>query len=144
MRPTTDSLQGRPAPWTVWGLLNVAGAALIALPDSDNRVISFSGTHGPAAVDLAGSLLLLAGWMLLDAWTWQRRHRFQQVATGTLVWLLVAAAIAGAAVTAWSISTDSGWWWLLGAAAMGTVQVAAALVVGRNAAADRGAKVTAT
>ena len=125
--------RSRSAPWTIWAALNVAGAALIALPDSDNRVISFSGTHGPAAVDLAGSLLLLAGWLVLDAWIWHGRHGLERLGIRRLLRLFVAPAMAGAALTVWSISTDSGWWWLLGAVLMGAVQLAAALVAGRNA-----------
>lgn len=118
-------------PWLPWALLNLAGIILIALPDSDQRVFSISRTHGPAPADLAGAALLTAGWVLLNVYTWKRRRALGSVPTGWKVVLLVCV-LAGAGLIVWSVSQDQGDWWLLGALLVASVQVAAAVLAGRD------------
>ncbi|HEX2178519.1 MAG TPA: hypothetical protein VHL54_03225 [Actinomycetota bacterium] len=120
---------GRRPPWFWLGGLNLAGIALIAVPDADNRLFSFSETHGPAPSDLAGSLLLVLGWAILDTWTWKHRRSFSSHGLRRRLSYLLVPALAGIAIVAWSIGNDEGWWWLLGAAVTGGVQVAAAVMV---------------
>ena len=115
-----------------WALLNLAGITLLALPDSDRRVFSISRSHGPAPADLAGAVLLIAGWGLLNLWTWERRRALGSVPTGWKTCLLVSA-LAGAGLIVWSVSQDRGSWWLLGASLVAAVEVAAADLAGRGA-----------
>jgi hypothetical protein len=117
-------------PWLPWALLNLAGIFLIALPDSDKRVFSISRTHGPALADLAGAILLTAGWVLLNAWTWKHRRALGSVPTGWKICLMVCV-LAGTGLIAWSVSQDRGNWWLLGALVVAAVQAAAAVLAGR-------------
>lgn len=125
-------------PWLLWAVFNAIGVVLIALPDADNRVMSFSRTHGPAPADLAGSLFLLAGWGVLDWWTWKRRRALLGAGPGRLLWLFAVPAAVGLAIVFWSVSNDAGRWWLGGALVVAAVQVAAAIVAGRRSPAAAG------
>jgi hypothetical protein len=114
-------------PWAIWAILNVAGIVLIALPDAGNRVFSISPGHGPAPFDLAGAVLLTAGWVILDLWTWRRRSSLRSLNGGRSMGILLLLAAAGAVLIVWSVSQDEGTWWLLGAGVLAAVQVAAAV-----------------
>lgn len=46
----------------IWAVLSAVGVAVVAIPDSSAQVINPSVTHGPAAADLLGIVLLLLGW----------------------------------------------------------------------------------
>lgn len=127
-------------PWAIWAILNVAGIVLIALPDAGNRVFSISPGHGPAPFDLAGAVLLTAGWVILDLWTWRHRSALRSPNGGRSLWVLSFLAAAGAVLIAWSVSQDEGTWWLLGAGVVAAVQVAAAVAAARPAS-GRGASV---
>jgi hypothetical protein len=58
----------------VWLIGSGIGVAIIALPDSDDRVLSLSRTHGPALVDVVGMVVLLAVWLPVPALLWVRRR----------------------------------------------------------------------
>lgn len=119
--------------WVAWALLTAVGGLVIALPDGGPRLVSFSRTHGPSLLDAVGIVLILLGWSVLWRTLWTYRHfmprsrRWRVTALGVLV---VAVG-----VCAWSITTDSGMWWAVGAAAAGLVQAvaAAAVTVSRRA-----------
>lgn len=91
-----------------WGVLSLAGSAVVAVPDSGPPIVPFSRTHGPSLVDAVGVVLLLVGWaaFLLPLWRYRRAisHRG----------LLVAAVTIGAALLGWSVATDTGMWWVGG------------------------------
>ena len=104
---------------TWWLVGSAVGALLVALPDDDDRVVSISATHGPSAVDLAGTLVLLAAWAPVPLALWRRRS-----AAPPRVWrlalLLAALGLVALAVT---IRFDVGWWWVVPVAGLVLVQV---------------------
>jgi hypothetical protein len=107
------------------GLL-VVGAIVVSLPDDDERLFSLSETHGPSPLDAVGIVLALAGWGVLLGALWRGRDRLARPAP------LVAGGVVfaiGAAILAVAIATDAGWWWLLGAALMASVQAVALTLV---------------
>lgn len=109
--------------------LLIAGAAVVAMPDDGERLFSLSETHGPSLLDACGIVLLLAGWGLLVRVIWRGRRRLAQprsVTAGAVV------SAVGAAVLVTSIMTDAGWWWLLGAALLASVQATALWVIARE------------
>jgi hypothetical protein len=90
--------------WTIrrrltgWLVGSLAGAAIIAIPDSDDRLFSFSRTHGPSPVDVLGMLVLLAVWIPIPAIVWRRRKAFRG-GGATAVAVLAVAGSVGLAVT---------------------------------------------
>ncbi|HVF04971.1 MAG TPA: hypothetical protein VNA20_09035 [Frankiaceae bacterium] len=102
----------------LWLAGSAAGAALVALPDDDRRVLSLSETHGPSAVDLAGTLILLAAWLPVPVTLWRQRARVPG-----RVWRLAALlAVTGAAALVVTIRGDLGWWWVPAALALAAAQ----------------------
>ncbi|HEX2054088.1 MAG TPA: hypothetical protein VHJ78_10240 [Actinomycetota bacterium] len=120
-----SKLSRRP-PWAPWAALNVVGFVLIALPDPDQRVLSFSRTHGPGPADLAGSILLTSAWVLLDVFTWRHRQALAGLGARRLVLFFLMPALAGIGLVAWSVSQDAGMWWLAGAGILALLQLTAA------------------
>jgi len=98
---------------------SVVGAAIVALPDSGERVFSFSRTHGPSPLDLLGVAMLLGSWLpiaLLLPSLWR--------ATGAAAARSAAAiAVIGAAGLVSTIRADMGWMWLVAAAALVVAQI---------------------
>ena len=113
--------------WLAWLLCSVIGTILVVLPDRDRRVFSISDGHGPGIVDLAGALILTAGWVFLDIQVWRGRRRLRSAHRRHLP-LLASGAVAGLCLTVWSIERDAGWWWLLGVVLLAGAQVAAAVI----------------
>lgn len=113
------------ARWAWWGACSAIGALLIALPDADNRVVSFSRNHGPSPLDALGIVVLLAGWMVLERAVW--RHRRDLVARTRRAIPGTFAAGFGAGLVVASALSDFPHWWAVGAVALGGVQVAAVL-----------------
>ena len=91
------------------GLLAVAAAGLVivALPDTGPRLVTFSRTHGPSALDAAGLLLLLVAWLPIPVGLVRHRRSVPRSA-----WLAGAgvAVVAGAALVI-AIRDDLAWWW---------------------------------
>ena len=102
-----------------WVALSLLGTVIIALPDSGPRMVALSKGHGPSAVDAAGIVLVLAGWLAFAIPLWNARSAIAHR------WALAIVAAAGGALLAWSIATDAGTWWILGIAMLVATQVAA-------------------
>ena len=84
----------------------------MALPDDDRRVFSFTEGHGPAALDLAGMVLVGLGLAAYIVAVVQARSLVRRPdLVGGLALYLPGSALAG-----WSVATDTGWWWALGVA----------------------------
>jgi hypothetical protein len=105
----------------LWVVLSAAGVLIVSIPDDGPRVIALSAGHGPSALDAAGIVVLLAGWVAFLAPLFRSRHRIHHAPTLALV------ALAGAALVAWSVATDTGDWWVLGVMVLVAVQLFAAL-----------------
>jgi hypothetical protein len=73
-------------------------------------------------MDLAGALVLSAGWVVLDVQIWRGRRRILSMGRARLL-VLGLAALVGAVVLAWSVERDAGVWWLLGVALLAGVQL---------------------
>jgi hypothetical protein len=118
--------------WAVWGIANLVGGALLAVPDAGPRLFSISRTHGPSAVDAVGAAVLLAGWVTLDAAVLKR---FDVLRRASKVVLIGAAAtvITGLAILVPTIAFDLGWWWIVGVALLAGVQLVAAIWISRHA-----------
>jgi hypothetical protein len=82
----------------VWLLGSLVGAAIIALPDSDDRLFSLSRTHGPSPVDLLGMLVLLVAWIPIPAILWRRRRALRGGAAIAIA-VLAVAGVVGLVVT---------------------------------------------
>jgi hypothetical protein len=111
-----------------WWLAGSAlGAGIVALPDDDDRVLSLSATHGPSAVDLVGTLVLVAAWLPVPATLWRRRDRVPR-----RTWLAASALLVVGVV--WLVTTiglDAGWWWLPAVALLVAAQVLLLAAAGR-------------
>lgn len=129
-------VHGRASPisapvWIVWASANAVGIALVALPDTGPRIVSFSQAHGPSILDAAGSLLAIAGWACLEAAIWRRRERLRELPWETRA-LAGGLIVAGVAILIPTIAFSLGAWWVLGVAVLVSVQLAAAIVVSRG------------
>ncbi|MDQ4149996.1 MAG: hypothetical protein M3164_08430 [Actinomycetota bacterium] len=122
--------------WRAWAICTIVGVLLIALPDSDDRIFSFSEEHGPALADLIGTVVLLAGWVLLCGLIWNGRSNLRR-AGPQAIGPLIATAIAGLVLLVWSIRNDEGRWWMLGALLIAGAQFAGAVIAGRTGLSDR-------
>jgi hypothetical protein len=120
--------------WAVWGIANVVGGLLLAVPDTGPRLFSLSRTHGPSAVDAVGAAVLLAGWVALDAAVLKRIDVLRRASNAVLVGA-AATLIIGFAILVPTIAFDLGWWWIVGVALLAGVQVAAAIWISRHASA---------
>ena len=111
----------RPVNWRVslWIAGSLIGAAVVALPDSGERVFSLSKTHGPSPVDLLGVTILAGSWLpvaLILPSLWRTAGRMPAR-------LSAAIAAVGAAGLAFTIATDMGGVWLVFAAMLVAAQV---------------------
>ena len=103
----------------VLGLLLLGvGTVIIALPDPDERLFSFSEEHGPAPLDAVGSLVLFAGYLLLVRVVWRGRRRLPR---GVVIAVL-GVVFAGAALLVPAIAFDLGALWVLAVALMAVPQ----------------------
>jgi hypothetical protein len=113
---TRKSLCWRVAAWIVG---SAVGAVVVALPDSDQRVFSFSRTHGPSPLDLLGVAILVGCWLpvaiaLPSLW---------RAAGGTSARFAAALAVLGAAALVVTIGANLGWVWLVAAGALVVAQI---------------------
>ena len=94
------------------------GGAIIALPDANDRLFSFSEEHGPAPLDAVGFVVLLAGYLPLAGLVWRRRRRLPSGAMR----VALAAFLVGAALLVPAIAYDLGALWAVAATAMAVPQ----------------------
>ncbi len=110
----------------VWAILSAIGAAVVALPDGDNRLFSLSRAHGPSPVDALGALVLVAGWLVFVAALWRRRARITRQAGAPPATTTVFALGLGAGLLVASAAGDFAYWWAIGAALLVAGQLLAA------------------
>ena len=109
----------------MWLLGSTIGAAIIALPDSDDRLFSLSRTHGPSPVDGLGVLVLLLAWLPVPHVLWHRTRAFRGGAAAAVV-VLAVAGVAGLVV---AVVADLGVVYLVPVAVLLLAQVLALRVV---------------
>ena len=110
------SLMWRSIGWLVGSAI---GGLIVALPDSDDRVFSFSQTHGPSPLDLVGVVVLVVAWvpvavLLPSLW--------RSVKRGT-AWFAGVLSVFGTAALIVTIGADLGWWWLAAVAILVVAQL---------------------
>ena len=118
----------------VWAVLSAIGAAVVALPDGDNRLFSLSRAHGPSPVDALGALVLIAGWLVFAAALWRRRARLAHRAGTPFPGATVFVLGLGAGLLVASAAGDFAYWWVVGA----TLLVAGQLLAAYLASAPQG------
>ena len=116
----------------VFALLAGPGLGLVALPDDGPRLFSLSDAHGPSALDGAGLVLVIAGWLVLLSPAWRRRHLITCHAGHPLFDLGVGLFGLGIGLVVASVVSDFAGWWAVGAALLGLVQLGALVVSVRN------------
>ena len=114
----------------VWAGLSAIGAAVVALPDGDNRLFSLSRAHGPSPVDALGALVLIAGWLVFAAALWRRRARIARRSGTPSAGVTVFALGLGAGLLVASVAGDFAYWWAVGAALLVAGQLLAAYLAG--------------
>ncbi len=128
-----DELRRSPG-WTirrrlvVWLVGSMVGVAIIALPDSDDRLFSLSRTHGPSPADALGMLVLLAAWVPVPAILWRRRRALHG-RVGSAVGVLAVGGVVGLAV---AVGLDLGPVYLLPVVALLLAQLLALRIVARR------------
>lgn len=125
------------ARWAWWAGCSLVGGVLVALPDADHRLVSFSRDHGPSALDALGVVILIAGWGVLGHALWAHRADLATLGRTSPPTLLAGAFAAGlgAGLVVASVLADFAHWWALGAVILGGAQVGAVLALrtGRGA-----------
>ncbi len=104
---------------SLWVAGSVVGAAIVALPDSGERVFSFSRTHGPSPLDLLGVAVLVGSWLPIAV----LMPSLWRASGGAPARSAAAIAILGAAALVITIRADMGWLWLVAAAALAVAQI---------------------
>jgi hypothetical protein len=112
----------------VWMIGSLLGVAIIAVPDSDDRLFSLSRTHGPSPVDLLGMLVLLAAWIPIPAILWSRREALHG-GTAAAAGVLAVVGVVGLAV---AVGFDLGPVYLVPAIVLLVAQLVALRVVARR------------
>lgn len=118
--PLVSASELRRGLWT-WVVLSLLGAGVVALPDDDVRIFSFSSGHGPSLLDAVGIVLLIGGWIAFVFPMWRARSLIPHRG------VLGGFAVIAAGLTAWSVATDTGVWWMLGTGILAILQLAAAV-----------------
>jgi hypothetical protein len=111
-----------------WLSGSAVGAAVIALPDSDDRVLSFSRTHGPSLIDAIGMVILVLVWLPVVALLWSQRALLR----GRAARLAALLAVVGTALLAIAIGFDLGPVWVAPVALLVGAQVLAVAVIARR------------
>src|SRR5687767_4578224 len=73
----------------LWMLGSLLGAFLVILPDNDDRLFSLSASHGPAAVDLIGIVILLLAYIPILLLLWRARSIIRGL------WAITAVILGG-------------------------------------------------
>ena len=122
----------------VWAILWAIGTAVVALPDSDNRLFSLSRAHGPSPVDALGAIVMIAGWLVFLAALWRRRARIAGRAGTPAGGAATFTLGLGAGLLVASVAGDYAHWWAVGAALLVAGQLLlASLASTRAGAANR-------
>ena len=109
-RRLASGVPGPRALFALWIASTVLGAIVLALPDDEARVFSFSAGHGPAPLDLVGIAIVAVGLAAYVAGLVVARRRLR----GRDAAVAIAAYVPASALAAWSVATDAGAWWLAG------------------------------
>lgn len=115
----------------LWAIGTAIGTALIALPDSDARVVSLSPGHGPSALDSVGIAIAVAAWLPIPILLCSRPRPFRgsgALAAASFVVIAVALLVV-------TIGHDLGWTWIVPVALLLGVQLVGLRLVWVNASA---------
>ena len=111
-----------------WVVGSVLGAGILALLDADDRVFSFSPTHGPSPLDLAGRVILLLAWLPIGSVLWNGRRALAGP-PARIAFVLLAV---GAIMLVVTIRLDLGATYLIAVAMLLAAQLLALRVVAKG------------
>ena len=109
----------------VWAVCSAIGIVILALPDSEPRLVWLSDAHGPTAVDAVSIALLLLGWAALLRGLWQRRSLVRERAGSRTGQAAACGLGGGTGLIVASAMGDFPYWWLVGAILLLAIQIAA-------------------
>lgn len=99
-------------------LLFIIGLVIIFLPDSNERLFSFSANHGPSLLDLTGLIILFCPYTYVIILAWKKRQNLKPYQNTTAFKLGSILFVLGLILVVFSVIADYGNWWLLGATIM--------------------------
>ena len=99
----------RPVFWIYTALIAV-GVIVVALPDNNERLITFSKNHGPSFLDAAGLVLVLVPWTIMGLQALAAWRKVLESLGRRLVTILLTAGILGLLVVVVSVRSDSDYW----------------------------------
>jgi hypothetical protein len=109
----------------VWIAGSALGIAILSLPDTGPRVVSFSDDHGPSGLDALGIAVVVAAWLPVASLLWRGRRALagrDGRACGGL-------AVVGIVATIVTIALDLGQWWALAVVILVAAQVWALAII---------------
>jgi len=92
----------------------LAGVVIVALPDSDERVFSIGESHGPALIDVAGLVLVMAPWSFMMIYALAKWREVFRVLGRPAAAATLALGVTGLLLTTVLLGSG-GWYWWLGA-----------------------------
>lgn len=108
----------------VWLISMLIGGAIVALPDSGQRLVSFSDAHGPSLLDAAGIVVAVGGWLIFVTVIFRRRTLLHsRLSAGPKRVIAPFIVGLGAGLVIASVLNDFAGWWLIGAALLFGVQI---------------------
>ena len=109
--------------WVVFMLsLLLLGIIIIALPDSDVRLFSFSKDHGPSLQDLTGLVVILIPYLWFVWNSWKRRDRVLEYKHSVFFQLGIFFSGTGLGLVIASVRNDYPYWWFYGIGVIIVVQ----------------------
>jgi hypothetical protein len=93
-------------------LMFIAGVVIVALPDNNERVFSFNESHGPALLDVAGLVFVMASWSFMMIYALVKWRNVFQLIGRPMAAATLAIGATGLMVTAVALAGDSGNWWI--------------------------------
>ena len=73
--------------------LFILGIIVLAWPDANDRLFSFSEAHGPSMLDAVGLLMIFVPYSILMGMAWNRKERLMTFRTSN--WMLLGGFLGG-------------------------------------------------
>jgi hypothetical protein len=117
----------------IWMVGSAIGVAVLALPDTEPRIVSLSNDHGPTALDAVGIVILVGAWLPI-AWLLWTERSWCATAAGRACGAL---AVVGVVLLAVTIAFDLGPGWVAAVVLLVAAQAWALTGVAREVSSQR-------